>query len=208
MPDEAATDGVSESCFRTKRELDEGDEPRRALELARRGDPLGFRYLYLRYADNVYSYVCTLLHDDHEAEDVTQQVFTKLLTSLDKYRERSVPFSAWILRIARNAAIDQLRRNRVVLTDEVRGADDGLEEIVDERRRSLTDALQRLPAAQRQVVLLRHLAGLSPGEIAARLGKSEGSIHGLHHRGRRALRRELISNGSAPALSRRVPTPG
>ena len=138
MPDEAATDGIAESCFRTKRELDEGDEPRRALELARRGDPLGFRYLYQRYADNVYSYVCTFLHDDHEAEDVTQQVFTKLLTSVHKYQERSVPFSAWILRIARNAAIDQMRRNRHVLTDDVRGT-------TTSPRRSLTIGADRSP---------------------------------------------------------------
>jgi RNA polymerase sigma-70 factor, ECF subfamily len=47
--------------------------------------------------------------------------------------------------------------------------------------------LHRLPANQREVLLLRHVAGLSPREIAERLGKTEAPVHGLHHRGRRAL---------------------
>ena len=58
------------------------------------------RMLYLRYADNVYGYVCSIVRDEHEAEDVTQQVFAKLMTAIARYEPRSVPFSAWILRIS------------------------------------------------------------------------------------------------------------
>jgi RNA polymerase sigma-70 factor (ECF subfamily) len=65
--------------------------------------------------------------------------------------------------------------------------------------RDLREALSLLPKDQCEVLVLRHFAGLSPLEIATRTGRSEGSIHGLHHRGRRALKAELISRGAAPA---------
>lgn len=60
-----------------------------------------------------------------------------------------------------------------------------------------------LPADQREVVFLRHMVGLSPGEIAEALGKTEGSIHGLHHRGRRTLQQELKRVAMAPTATRR-----
>jgi DNA-directed RNA polymerase specialized sigma24 family protein len=69
----------------------------------------------------------------------------------------------------------------------------------------LKDALATLPPAQREVLILRHFAGLSPTEIATRTGKTEGSIHGLHHRGRRALTAELASRGAAPATRDSAP---
>ena len=55
------------------------------------------------------------------------------------------------------------------------------------------------------MVVLRHLVGLTPGEIAGRLGRSEASIHGLHHRGRRTLQTELSRMGSAPSTRPHVP---
>jgi RNA polymerase sigma-70 factor (ECF subfamily) len=58
-----------------------------------------------------------------------------------------------------------------------------------------------LPEDQREVVVLRHLVGLTPLEIATRMGRTESSIHGLHHRGRQALKRELIKIECAPAAS-------
>ncbi len=191
-------DELRGGCFRTKRTLD-GEDPWAAIALAQQDDELGFRYLYLHYADNVYSYVRTILHDDHEAEDVTQQVFTTLLTRIQDYEERGVPFSAWLLRIARNAAIDHLRRSRAVLAEEVRGTEHETDEIGQDRRWSLTAALKNLPEDQRQVVILRHLIGLSPPEIAERMGKTESAVHALHHRGRRKLRGHLVAAGSAPA---------
>jgi RNA polymerase sigma-70 factor (ECF subfamily) len=67
-----------------------------------------------------------------------------------------------------------------------------------EYRWGLEVALDTLPEDQRDVVMLRHLVGLTPGEIADRMGRSESSIHGLHHRGRLALRRELADMDCAP----------
>lgn len=194
---------LSRGCFRLKAELDEGGkvELRRALIRAKAGDMEGHRYLYARYADNVFSYVRKIVCDEHDAEDITQQVFAKLFRTIVRYEERDVPFAAWILRVARNAAIDHMRGDRLVPCEEVRGADQQTDDSQHECRRSLTDALGTLPNAQREVIMMRHLVGLSPREIASRLGKSESAIHGLCHRGRRSMQRELARNGSAPALA-------
>ncbi len=72
------------------------------------------------------------------------------------------------------------------------------DDVSHDRRRGLEQALETLPEDQRGVVVLRHLVGLSPGEIADRMGRTESSIHGLHHRARLALRRELEGVECAP----------
>jgi RNA polymerase sigma-70 factor (ECF subfamily) len=170
-----------------------------AVRRAQLGDREAMGFLYARYADNVHGYVRSIVHDSHEAEDVTQQVFAKLIRVIGKYEEREVPFFAWVLRVARNVAVDHLRRQRLVPVEEVRIADHGSGDPAGGRRmRDLCEALAALPRDQREVVVLRHFAGLSPLEIATRTGRSEGSIHGLHHRGRRTLQAELISRGAAP----------
>jgi RNA polymerase sigma-70 factor (ECF subfamily) len=172
----------------------------RAVRRAQAGDREAIGFLYARYADNVYGYVRSIVHDHHEAEDVTQHVFAKLIHVIGKYEERDVPFFAWILRVARNVAVDHIRRQRLVPVEEVRTSDEGGGDPAGAgRMRDLTDALSKLPRAQREVLVLRHFAGLSPTEIAARTGRSEGSIHGLHHRGRRALRADLAIRGAAPS---------
>jgi RNA polymerase sigma-70 factor, ECF subfamily len=105
-----------------------------------------------------------------------------------------------MLRVARNAAVDHIRRQRLVPVEAVRGADGEEGESPGTGRiNDLKDALATLPMDQREVIVLRHFAGLSPTEIATRMGKTERSIHGLHHRGRRALSAELITREAAPA---------
>jgi RNA polymerase sigma-70 factor, ECF subfamily len=174
----------------------------RAIKRAQQGDREALGFLYVRYADDIHRYVRSIVCDQHEAEDVTQQVFAKLIHVIGKYEEREVPFVAWMLRVARNLAIDHMRRQRMILVEEVRTTDEGSGDPAGGRPMSdLQEALSRLPIDQREVLVLRHFAGLSPTEIATRTGRSEGSIHGLHHRGRRALRAELTSRGAAPATT-------
>ena len=173
----------------------------RAVRAARDGDRDALRYLYVRFADNIYGYICSIVRDEHEAEDITQQVFAKLTAILPNYQERDVPFSAWILRVARNLALDHLRQRRAIPCEEIRGADDHFDDIARERSQALQEALAVLPRDQREVLIMRHIMGMAPGEIARSLGKSEASIHGLHHRGRGAMQRALTDLGSAPATA-------
>ncbi len=191
--------------FRCRTTLDESPEATREVRLAiaraKEGDRDALRRLYVRYSDNVYGYVRSIVRDDREAEDLTQQVFMKLITVIVKYEDHGVPFSGWLLRLARNVALDHLRRRRPTPTEEVLGADSHDDEQARERARDLHAALASLPEEQRSVMVMRHVVGLSPLEIAERMGRSESSIHGLHHRGRRALQQELSRLGSAPCTS-------
>lgn len=168
-----------------------------AVDRAKRGDRDALRFLYMTYAENVYGYVRSIVRDDYEAEDLTQQVFAKLITTLVKYDDRGVPFFAWLLRLARNVAIDHLRADRLAPTDVLLPPDNGASPDM-ERTQIVKAALASLPAEQRQVVLLRHLFGLTPPEIARRMGRTESAINCLHHRGRRALQRELVRSESGP----------
>jgi RNA polymerase sigma-70 factor (ECF subfamily) len=150
----------------------------------------------------VLRYVASFVRDHHEAEDITQNVFAKLMKAIKRYQQQEVPFDAWILRVARNAALDFLRAKRAIPTEEVRIADSGQSETRLDRGRSLREALEELPEDQREVLVLRHIVGLSPVEIADTLNKSESSVHGLHHRGRRSLRASLVDLGAAPVVAR------
>jgi RNA polymerase sigma-70 factor, ECF subfamily len=172
-----------------------------AAARAKAGDMSALDFLYVRFADDVCGYVDSIVRDHHAAEDITQNVFAKLMTAIQKYEPRDVPFAAWILRVSRNAALDYLRARRQIPVEEVRKDDEGDEQIGFERSSCLRDALWRLPEEQREVLVLRHLAGLSPSEIASRLGKTEGSIHGLHHRGRAALQHLLREMDAAPVIA-------
>ena len=172
-----------------------------AVSRAQKGDMEAIHFLYVRYADDVLRYVNSFVHDHHEAEDITQNVFAKLIHAIKKYEQRSVPFTAWILRVARNAALDHMRARRATPCEEVRLEDDGRSEVAAERGRDLRQALKRLPDDQREVLVLRHVVGLSPTEIADTLGKSESSVHGLHHRGRRTLKSALQDLGAAPVVA-------
>ncbi len=198
--DRLAATGRGERFRRRRLETSAGSESLvlSAVLRAKDGDEEALRFLYLRYADNVYGYVCSIVRDEHEAEDVTQQIFAKLLTAIQRYEPRSVPFSAWILRIAHNAAIDSRRARRSIPCEEVRSPELEDASLARERAQDLQDAISRLPTEQREVIVRRFVLGMSPGEIASAMGRSEDAIHGLQHRGRAALRRELTALESAP----------
>ena len=204
---DGAGGGVTSGRFQRRATLD--DRSDRALvdvavNRAKEGDAEALRFLYVRYADNVYGYVTSIVRDEHEAEDLTQHVFTKLLTVLPRYEPRDVPFSAWILRVARNVAVDHLRARRPIPTEDPRPASVPADPTVSEHGRSLREALGELPDDQRQVVVMRHLVGLSPTEIAQRMGRTESSVHGLHHRARGALRKSLVELECTPVTARRT----
>jgi len=172
-----------------------------AVRRAQRGDMNAFRFLYLRYKNNIYGYVLSIVRHEYDAEDATQHVFLKLMHVIPSYEPRKVPFTAWIIRVARNVAVDYQRNRRSIPCEEVFATSLPDDDSARERRWGLEDALESLPEDQRDVVVLRHFVGLSPSEIATRMGRSEASVHGLHHRGRENLQRALANADCAPTTA-------
>jgi RNA polymerase sigma-70 factor (ECF subfamily) len=170
----------------------------RAVVRAKEGDSEGIRFLYDHFSQDVYRFVRSIVGNGHDAEDVTQTVFLKLIRVIRRYQRETVPFDAWLIRVARNAAIDQLRERRPTPCEDVRKSTPDPFAGNEERLSTLKEAIGVLQDEQREVVVLRQFVGLTPGEIAARLGKSEGAVHGLHHRGRRAVQAELRERGLVP----------
>jgi RNA polymerase sigma-70 factor (ECF subfamily) len=173
---------------------------RRVVGAARAGDREAMGELYVLHAPAVHAHVLRVVRDIDDADDVTQQVFVKVLTGLGRYRPGDAPFIVWVLRIARNAAIDHLRQARAVAIDDVEEARARDDRGAAELRSSLRAALALLPQGQRDALLLADLVGLSPREIAAVLGCTVRAVHGLHYRGRIAVRVTLTDLGSAPAV--------
>jgi RNA polymerase sigma-70 factor (ECF subfamily) len=202
--DDSRYSGVSNGRFQRRARLDRDERPdelKNVIARAKAGDRDAFRYLYQRFAGNIFGYARSIVRDEHDAEDVTQQVFTRMMTAIANYEDRGVPFSAWLLRIAHNMSIDHMRR-RVVVAEDVHQAEERVDsEHAHHLSLSLREALAELPDGQREVVLLRHVAGWSPTEIAEKLGRSEDAVHGLHHRGRRQLKATLRALDAAPVAA-------
>jgi RNA polymerase sigma-70 factor, ECF subfamily len=177
------------------------DLVREAVARAKEGDMSALHFLYVRFADDVCAYAQSIVRDPHAAEDITQVVFAKLMKAILTYERRDAPFAAWLMRVLRNVALDHMRASRQIPLAEVRTSDEGGEHVGFERALCLREALLRLPADQREVMVLRHVAGLSPREIAERMGRTEASVHGLHHRGRRALRAALRELEATPVAA-------
>src|ERR1700759_3064629 len=173
-----------------------------ATKRAGEGDDDALRLLYLLFADNVFGYVVSIVRDEHDAEDITSEVFSRLPRALSHYRSGATPFAAWLLRVARNAALDHLRAQRSVPLAEIHASGEAAEELASERLDGLRSALALLPEDQRQVMLLRLIYGLSPTEVAERMKRSVEAVHALQHRARRRLQTELTQSGWAPGPSR------
>jgi RNA polymerase sigma-70 factor (ECF subfamily) len=196
---------ASRSGYRRRRPPPSSPEADRlvlvAVEQARAADTDALRLLYLLFADDLYGCVLAIVRDPDDAEDVTSDVFARLTRALRTYRPGPAPFAAWLLRVGRNAALDHVRAQRTVPRAEVRAPDTPAEDLARERLDALRTALEALPADQRGVMLLRFVAGLSPVEVAARMGRSVDAVHALQYRARRRLRRELTLLGSAPVAA-------
>jgi RNA polymerase sigma-70 factor (ECF subfamily) len=153
-----------------------------------------FEALYRSSRDDVYAYVATLLHDRAAAEDVTALAFERAYRRRRTFDRRRGVERAWLFGIARNAALDELRRRRRVATlvaepedTQAAGPDDGAE--IALRRTAVRAAMAALPARDREVIALKFHAGLSNQEMARVLGVSESNAGTLLHRVMEKLRK-------------------
>lgn len=177
-------------------EVKQADE--RLLVEAAQSDPAKFDALYELHFERVYAFVANRVRDRGTAEDLTADVFHKALANLPRYEWRGVPFTAWLLRIAANAVIDQAKR----VAREFPAPDDPPEPTVGpdmqdselramEYRAQLFRLVGKLPEVQRQVVYHRFVGQRSIREIAQRLRKTEGAIKQLQLRALERLRAQM-----------------
>jgi len=154
---------------------------------------LAFERLYRCSRDDVYAYVASLLRDATAAEEVTAAAFERAYRKRNRFDPRRGEPRAWLFGIARNAALDELRRRgrQAELTAEPAdldslGADEGAER--SERRLAVAAALEHLQPSERELIALKFFAGLANAEIAQVLGLSESNAGTRLHRAMNKLR--------------------
>jgi RNA polymerase sigma-70 factor, ECF subfamily len=175
-----------------------GPDVRTLVQDAQGGDREALEELYLLHFDRIYSYLHLSVGNRHDAEDLTTQTFLKMLEAIGRFRWQSVPFSAWLFRIAHNLAIDHFReRRRVQAEDEVPEPPGRVESSAeDQAMDSLGQAgmlalIERLSTEQRQVLTLKFLFGFANAEVAGILGKTEGAVKSLQHRALASLQKHV-----------------
>jgi RNA polymerase sigma-70 factor, ECF subfamily len=177
---------------------------RRLVDRAQQGDREALEELYLLHFDRIYSYLHMSVGNRHDAEDLTTQVFLRMLESIGKFRWRSAPFSAWLFRIAHNLAMDHFRANkRWQPEEEVPEPDPGEGSAAEEEalesigRQSMLQLIENLSHEQQQVLTLKFVFNFSNADAATILDKTEGAIKSLQHRALASLQRQLEQPGSS-----------
>jgi len=180
------------------------------ISRARDGDQDAFRQLVERYQGAVYNLAYRMLGDPGDAEDAAQEIFVRIYRQLGRY-DPARKFSTWVLAIATNFCIDQLRRRRMQLVPleniipwaRAREAGPEGEAITQEERDEVQRLITQLPEKYRAPLVLRYFEELSCAEIAEVLGMPEGTVKTQIHRARKALGK-LLAEGEEPqdALSR------
>ena len=172
---------------------------------AQNGDAAAFEVLYEHFYDRISRYVSFKTGDASVAEDITEEVFLRMLKSIGTYKDVGHPFSAWLFRIAHNLVVDHFRkrgRERSVPLEKVtyivsESADD-MDEYVQTKlmMTEVNRAMCVLTDLQRHVISLRFAAGLSVAETAKVVGRNENAVKALQHAGVKKLRKLLMPNGN------------
>lgn len=166
---------------------------------AQEGSSEAFARLYEAYYDRVFRYIFLRVGNRADAEDYTAEVFIKVLESLNSFKWRGLPFSAWLFRVAHNQLVDRVRQRKrqpvVYLDEDFSHPSDHVDvsDVVVQKlsAEALWAMLEKLTDNQRQVLTLRFGAGLSLEETAAALGKNANAIKALQHAGLLTMRRLL-----------------
>ena len=176
------------------------------IEQCQSGDGDAFEQLYQKYHRGIYGFLLSMLKNPPAAEDVSQDVFVKLYTQITSYRFQS-PFAHWFFRLARNAAIDYIRREKIrraqsldaetdsdfSMHDRLAGKGKNPSENYEMGRRAevVREAVLGLPDTFKEVVILREWDDLPYEDIALRLGISEGTVKSRLFRARSILAKKL-----------------
>ncbi|MDP9361441.1 MAG: sigma-70 family RNA polymerase sigma factor [Acidobacteriota bacterium] len=172
------------------------DDRERLLIEAAQEDPSRFAELYEENFARVWAFVIRRVRDRAAAQDIASEVFHQALKNMKRFEWRGLPFAAWLYRIAAHAVADHFARtaheqsagDRIVESEEPRD----IEHI--ERQATLFRFVDRLPADQRRVLVMRFGEERSIREIATALGRSEGAVKQLQWRGLQTLRAQMGEN--------------
>lgn len=162
------------------------------------GNQLAFTQLYNEHLDKIYRYIYFRVNSRAEAEDLTQEVFIKALEAISSYKWRDVHFASWLFRIAHNQVVDYFRKQskqkRVSLEEVATVSVEDPVAMTEQKLevKELSDALEKLPSAQREVISLRFIAGLPIAEVAKAVDKREGTVKALQFQATAALRKILF----------------
>jgi RNA polymerase sigma-70 factor (ECF subfamily) len=177
-------------------------DERDLLERARQYDEAALGELYDHYGPRIYAYVYRRVSDAQLAEDLTGDVFLRVLQAIQSERFWQTSFQAWLYRIAHNLVVDHYRRkghDDIELEDWLASTEDGPDVALTAQlsRQRLAAAIKRLTDDQQQVLALRFGQGLTARETAEVVDKSVGAVEALQHRALGALRRifEKEKNG-------------
>ena len=170
-----------------------GDE-KRLLEQAGEYDPAVLGRIYDQYSVKIYTYIYHRIGDARLAEDLTAEVFLKMLEAVKASAGWKISLSGWLYRIAHNLVVDyfrrQPRRESLPLDERLMAAQDHpdtrLERILTQQR--LRAAVGHLTEDQQQVITLKFVEEMSNAEVAEILGKTEGAVKSLQHRALATLR--------------------
>lgn len=173
------------------------------LSRAADGDSEAFGVLYERYVSRIFNYVYYRTGNVLDAEDLTERVFFRALRHISNYRNRGLPFSAWLYRIAHNLVAnwhrDNSRRKEIPLDEGAmvghRSDHPEIALLVNEERERLLGVIRDLPAERQQLLILKFAEHLSNAEIGHVMGRTEGAVKSLYHRTLLSLRDQLEAAG-------------
>ena len=174
------------------------------------GDTNALAQLYDRYSQAIYSLCLRIVRDRPTAEELTQEVFVRLWRSAASFEPGKGRVSTWVLRIAHNLALNEIRRRQsrpaiapdidwevesARLSDPSTEGDPAMSAWLRERAETIREAMTQLPQAQRQAIELAFFGGLSQAEIAAALGDPLGTVKSRIRTGMQRLRELLVAAG-------------
>jgi len=164
-------------------------------------DPEYFGALYDRFAEKIYRYHFFRLRDRDDAEDLTAETFEKILRNISRFKDRGLPFTAWMFRIAHNSLVDFLRRKKQpplsldMLSEEGKEPSESFSNKnleMDISPEKLWEAIHSLPEKQQQIWGLKLSKDLSHKEIAHILDITPTHVNVLIHRSVQRLKTSLL----------------
>lgn len=165
---------------------------------AAQGDGDAFGVIYERYVGRIYNYVYYRTGNVADAEDLTARVFYRAIRHIGNYKDRGLPISAWLYRIAHNLVAnwhrDNSRRKEIPLDENLLGGTNGghpeHELLENEDQEYLLQVIRQLPADRQQLLILKFVEHIPNAEIGKIMGRTEGAVKSLYHRTLISLRKE------------------